>query len=332
MSVPKLSCSEFYQTASELWPPKPAFTEKDYPTLDGKVVIVTGGNSGVGYETVKSLAGTTKAKVYIFARNKNKTKEAIERMKKEILAKYNKSSSNVHFIKIDLSDLETIKGAVEKFLSKESRLDIVIHNAGVMAPPPNSRTSQGYELQFGTNVLGPHLLQKLLDPILKETSKKNQPNESRIVWVSSAAHMFSIKGGINWKDLNYEEKPGARMEIYGQSKACAIIQATQWSIRNPLANVVSVSLSPGALNTNLQRNASCLEKKLGNLILKNARYGAYTELYCALSPDLKTLDSGSFIIPYGRKGKARKDIADVSRNKEGEKLWDYLDKEVGPYC
>ena len=99
--------------------------------------------------------------------------EAIKKIQLEIAKEYNVTNREIKFIQIDLSDLTSIKPAVEEFLKLENRLDIIIHNAGVMTPPVGSETKQGYELQWGTNVLGPHLLQRLLDPLFIKTSETN---------------------------------------------------------------------------------------------------------------------------------------------------------------
>ena len=256
MLAPSLSWAEKKQFLSIFWPPKPTFLPADYPDLAGKVVIVTGGNTGVGYQTAKLMAGVCNAKVYILSRNEEKTKLAIENIQKEIQHEYNKEVK-LRFVKLDLSDLSSIKQSANNFLKEEDRLDIIIHNAGVMTPPMGSKTAQGYDLQWGTNVLGPFLLQKLLDPIFIETSTKNPPNLSRVVWVSSTSHLGApANGGIYWEDVNFEDpsKKYSNGEIYGQSKAGIITNAIQWSKRYSKGNIVSVSLCPGALKTDLQRH------------------------------------------------------------------------------
>lgn len=329
--APKSSWAETKQLLCEIRPSKPTFTEKDYPKLNGKVVVVTGANTGIGYQTVKSLAGSTNAKLYIFARNKQKTLDAIERLKEEVSREY-KKSAEVEFVQVDLSDLDSIKPAAQEFLSKESRLDIIIHNAGVMTPPVGSKTAQGYELQWGTNVIGPHLLQKFLDPLFIATSKTNKPGESRIVWTSSAAHMnTSVRGGIHWHDVNFEKNPNASpFDIYGQSKAGNCIETIQWKLKHPEAtNVTTVTLCPGFLKTELQRNVFGLQARLFNLVLHPARYGAYTELFAALSPSITK--SGEFVIPWGKVGLMRSDVREGAEGENGDKFWKYAEKEIAPY-
>ncbi|CCG22185.1 hypothetical protein CORT_0B04770 [Candida orthopsilosis Co 90-125] len=327
--IPRNSLSDLKQLAHGMWATKPTFKEDQYPSLEGKVVIVTGGNTGLGYETVKSLAGSTKARIYIFSRSKEKTLNAINDLKLEVQKEYGVHNREIGFIQVDLSDLTTIKPAVEEFLKKENRLDIIINNAGVMMPPQGSKTKQGYELQIGTNALGHHLLQRLLDPICIKTSETNPPGLSRIVWLSSTAHMYAPRGGIHWDDIGFKKVPrftsNVKMQLYGQSKAANLIQARTWSRKHGYPNVISSSICPGYLNTDLQRHASAMEKYVYKYVLYPQRMGAYTELYAALSPDVK---DGDHSISFGTPGKGRKDLLN---DEVGDKLWDWLDKETDPY-
>lgn len=327
--IPTRCFADWKQVLHGFWPGKPKFTEKDYPTLEGKVVIVTGGNTGLGYETVKSLAGSTKAKIYIFSRSQEKTSKAIEKIKDEVAREYNVHNREIGFIQVDLSDLNTIKPAVNEFLKKEDRLDIIINNAGVMMPPQGSKTKQGYELQIGTNVLGHHLLQRLLDPSLIKTSKTNPPGLSRIVWLSSTGHMLAPKGGVFWEDIGFEKVPkfttNVKMQLYGQSKAANLIQARTWSRKHGYPNVISSSICPGYLSTDLQRYATSMENLVYKRVLYPQRFGAYTELYAAFSPDVK---DGDHSISFGTPAKAREDLLS---DEVGDKLWSWLDKETDPY-
>ncbi|KAF8659670.1 hypothetical protein AX16_001811, partial [Volvariella volvacea WC 439] len=127
------------------WPPASKFSVDDIPDLTGKVVIVTGGNTGIGKETVKALLAHN-AKVYLAARSQEKASQAI----KDLLQETGKEAI---FLKLDLSDLKSIKRSAEEFQSKEKELHILFNNAGVMFPPVSEITTDGYDLQFGTNVL-----------------------------------------------------------------------------------------------------------------------------------------------------------------------------------
>ena len=316
-------------TFNGFFPCKPTYTEEQYPKLDGKVVIVTGGNTGVGYQTAKSLAGSTNAKVYIFARNKEKALAAIQKMELEVAKEYNKKKIDVHFIKLDLGDLTTIKASADEFLSKEDRLDIIIHNAGVMTPPKGSETTQGFELQLGTNGLGTFLFQKYLDPIFIKTSKNNKPYESRVVWVASTAHFLAPEGGINYADPNFKDTDYPGMGIYGQSKAVNVQQAIAWPKNHPEAkNVLSLSLCPGFLSTELQRHTGSILKKILTWILHDARYGAYTELYAALNPELTAANQGNHIWSFGKLGGIRPDI---EKEENVDKTWAFCEEQIKPF-
>lgn len=124
---------------SALFPPPPTFTDKDLPSLAGKVFIVTGSASGVGFELAKILyvAGGT---VYIAARSTSRCEGAIEKIKTQTGGR--KSTGKLESMVVDLADLGTMKGAVDKFLQRETRLDVLVHNAGVMTPPAGSKGKQ----------------------------------------------------------------------------------------------------------------------------------------------------------------------------------------------
>ena len=181
---------------SQMFPPSPGFTEKQLPDLAGKVslalllspklksrpqvYIVTGSTSRVGYELASLLYGAN-ATVYLAARSEVKLSKAVA----TISATHTMSKGALHTLNLDTSNLTTIKPAVEAFLSRESRLDVLFDNAGVMMPSQGSLSMQGFDLKMSTDCLGPYLLTKLLTPILKETAKKEKLGVVRVVWVTS---------------------------------------------------------------------------------------------------------------------------------------------------
>ncbi|PQE22145.1 hypothetical protein CJF30_00010744 [Rutstroemia sp. NJR-2017a BBW] len=165
---------------TQLFPPKPTFTEKNVPSLVGKVFIVTGGNSGVGLELVKILysrGGT----VYIASRSTTKIDAAIATIK----SIFPKSSGHLKSLRVDLSDLRTISACASTFLAQESRLDVLWNNAGIAQAPADSTTAQGHETNMGVNCLGPFLLTKFLLPILLHTAKASPTASVRVVFTSS---------------------------------------------------------------------------------------------------------------------------------------------------
>ena len=197
---------------------------------------MTGGASGIGLELVKILYAHN-AKVYIAARSEQKASRAITSVENS----FPKSKGELVFIHLDLNDLALVKESAESFLSKESRLDVLWNNAGVMTPPQGSKTKQNYEAQLGTNCLGPFLFTKLLTPLLIETAKSAPRGSVRVCWLaSSAAEVMSPKpGGVDLKNLDYKKEQTAWYK-YGASKAGNVLYAKELAKRYQADGVLSV--------------------------------------------------------------------------------------------
>jgi len=310
---------------SQSFPPKSLFTVEQIPDLTGQVIIVTGGNAGVGKETCKALLNKN-AKVYLAARSKTKADDAIEWLKKETEGKA------PIFLELDLSNLDSIRKSVEEFKSKEQELHVLFNNAGVMAPPVEQKTANGYDLQFGTNVLGHYFFTTLLLPTLIHTAK-NSPlahGHARVVNTSSSAVYFAPKGGIVWNTLGTDEasvaacnKVGTSL-LYGQSKLGNVLFSNELAKRYAEQGIFSVSLNPGNLKTELQRHLSGLYARALDLILYHASYGALTQLWAGTMPD--SIDhNGKFLIPWARVG----DPGAPARDERlAEKLWTWLEEQV----
>lgn len=215
---------------------------------------------------------------------------------KEIKANTPNSTGKLVFLRLDLADLTTIKASVEEFLSKESKLHVLFNNAGVMIPPQGSKTPQGYELQLGTNNIGTFMFTKLLTPILVTTTKTEPPSTVRVVWVSSsAAEAVSYNpGGVPMDNLDYhEDKPGSFK--YGVSKAGNYLHGAEFAKRYRADGVVSITLNPGYLNSDLYRYLGpVLRFILQHTILHPPIFGAYTELFAGLSPSVTIEDTGNW--------------------------------------
>ncbi|KAL2108733.1 hypothetical protein VUR80DRAFT_3415 [Thermomyces stellatus] len=145
----------------------PAFRCQDIPDLRDQVIIVTGGNAGLGLETIRRLSEHNAARIYLAARSQEKAEKAIKELQQA-----NPKVCSILFLKLDLASFESVKSAAADFLSRESRLDILVNNAGIMMTP-EGLTEDGYEIQFGTNVMGPALFTQLLLPILRKTAMVN---------------------------------------------------------------------------------------------------------------------------------------------------------------
>ena len=196
---------------------------------------MTGGATGIGLELVKILYSHN-AKVYIAARSEQKAAKSIT----SVETTFPKSKGELHFLHLDLDDLNAVKQSAASFLVKETRLDVLWNNAGVMVPPRGSKTKQGYEAQLGTNCLGPFLFTKLLTPLLAATAKSTPTGSVRVVWLgSSAAEGFSPKGGVDMTNLDYK-KDQAAWHKYGVSKAGNVFYGKEFARRHKADGILSV--------------------------------------------------------------------------------------------
>ena len=174
----------------------------------------------MGYQLARILYSAN-ATVYVAARTESKATSAIESIKTSLPS----SKGTLHFLKLDLSDLSTIKTSAEEFLHKEDRLDVLVNNAGVMIPGPGAKGAQGYELQYVTNVLGPYLFTKLLLPILRKTAAGSSRGAVRVCWASSTAtDVLSPQGGVTIAEDGSPAftKEGGGPPEYGVSKVRAL--------------------------------------------------------------------------------------------------------------
>jgi len=317
---------------SQAFPPAATFTEKSVDDLKGKVYIVTGANAGVGKELARllySLNGT----VYVAARSAEKAQSAIQWIREQ----HPNAQGILHHLHLDLNDLEGIKSSAEEFLSKEKRLDVLFNNAGVMMPPPGTITKQGYELQLGTNCVAPFLFTKLLTPLMIETAKTEVTGSVRVIWVSSsAAHLFSPTGGVDMQNLDYQTEK-SKEHKYAVSKSGNVLHALEFQRRYRDHGLVSVSLNPGNLTTDLQRHLPFLQAMVIGWMTYPAVNGAYTEFFAGLSPEVAALKQDEWVIPFGRTTKLRRDLADAVKTRDeggsgrAQEFWEWSEKQVEKY-
>lgn len=272
------------------------------------------------------------AKVYMMARSQDKTFEAMDDIKMSVP----KSTGELHFIKLDLGDMPSIKKSAEDFLSKESQLHLLFNNAGVGYPDKGATTKQGYELQLGVNCVGPFGFTKLLAPTMAATAKVSPPGSIRVVWVSSsAAEAITPKAFI--KALPQVEKQGA-MDQYSISKLGNYLHATEFAARYKTAGIVSVSLNPGALDSDFWRNQGGLTTfLLRKTVLHPPVYGAYTNIFAGFSPEITIENSGTHVAPWGQFWKLSKDMVDAAKSKAAggsgiaSEFWEWCDVQWKPY-
>lgn len=309
--------------------PAPTLTETNLPSQIGKVHIVTGGYAGIGEQLVKILYSKG-AKVYVAGRSEEKAKASISRIEAEHTSVEGKGE--LVFLYLDLSDLATIKASAEKFLSQETRLDVLVNNAGVMFPPAGSKGKQDIDLQFVTNCLGPQLFTTCLSPILKQTASTSAPNSVRVIWASSLGiAVLSPTGGVQF-DSAGKLKSFSQQTNYGQTKVGNVLLAIKFQELLKEAGVVSVSFNPGNLASDLQRHTP--GAFLFGWILYHPRFGAYTELWSGWSEDVTIDKKMTYVMPWGRDGSQdfRTDIlAGIEQGDTVEAFWKYCESETLAY-
>lgn len=296
--------------------------------------MITGGNIGLGRESLHQLAKHNPSRIYLTARSREKAETTI----REVNATLPESSqSTIKFLECDLTSFDSIKRAAKTFTSENERLDILMNNAGIMATPA-STTKEGYEIQFGTNHVGHALLTKLLLPTLSKTAKSgpNGTADVRIINLSSGAERFAPKEGIKFGALKSADGGLGTWGRYGQSKLANIYYARALAQRYPELTVVSVH--PGAINTNLVSGPIASygwllaypAKIIGLLFMKTVYQGALGQTWAAVAPISKKegdegVKTGTFYFPVGRTGQGSALSNDEKLTKE---LWDWTEKEL----
>ena len=243
----------------------------------GKVAMVTGANTGIGFEVARALAAK-RARVLIGCRDAGKAAQAIARI----------GGGDVAHLPLDLADLGSVRQAAD-LAAKELRLDALINNAGVMFPPL-TRTAQGFEQQWGVNHLGHFALAALLLPKLAETPG------ARVVVTASLAHK---RGIIQWDDLN-AERGYNRTARYSDSKLANMLHFAELDRRLRAAGspVIALGCHPGIAATELMRHAGPFRvfTPLFGLFLNTAAQGAWPALQAACDPAAK---GGDYFGPTG---------------------------------
>jgi NAD(P)-dependent dehydrogenase (short-subunit alcohol dehydrogenase family) len=206
------------------------------PSQIGKTAVVTGGTSGLGYETARALAEAG-AEVILTGRDDRKGLQAVESISREV------TGARVHYEQLDLASLASVADFAKRMGSARQSLNLLINNAGVMALPRRQVTADGFEMQFGTNHLGHFALTARLMPLLRQASG------SRVVSVSSLAHRT---GFIDFSDLQ-GERLYSSWKAYGQSKLACLMFALELQRRSDGAGwgLVSSAAHPGFARTNL---------------------------------------------------------------------------------
>jgi NAD(P)-dependent dehydrogenase (short-subunit alcohol dehydrogenase family) len=246
------------------------WTTADIPDQTGRVAVVTGANTGLGYETASALAAKG-ARVVLAVRNVDKGKAAAT------LTSQRNPGASVAVQELDLTSLDSIRAAADQLRSDHESINLLINNAGVMMTP-KSTTKDGFELQFGTNHLGHFALTNLLlDRVLAAPG-------SRIVTVSSQGHRFVR--GIRFDDLQWE-RSYSRVGAYGQAKLANLLFTYELQRRLQGTNTIAVAAHPGGSNTELARNMPAALRGLTTVLaplMQGPDMGALPTLRAATDP------------------------------------------------
>ena len=301
---------------SEKW------TAADIPDLTGKVVIITGANSGIGYESTLELARKG-AEVILASRDQLKAERAIQNIRREI------PGAKLKFIQVDLASLESIRNFADDFKENYDRLDILLNNAGIMLIP-YGRTEDGFERTVGTNHLGHFALTGLvLERLIKTPG-------ARVVNVASNAH---YGGEMDFEDLLFEEKGAyTPMKAYGRSKLANLLftYELQRRFQSKGYDVIALAAHPGISATELANHLffnliSWLIQPAMKLVFQSSAMGALPSLRAAVDPEAR----GSQY--YGPGGKGERsgypvvvDSNSASKNVEdAQSLWDISEELTG---
>ncbi len=288
--------------------------------MDGKVVVITGCNTGIGKETVVDLCNRG-AKVIMACRSKERMQATTD----EVMSRTN-GTAKIDQVELDLSSFESIRRCAKKINETEEKIDVLINNAGVMMCPL-MRTKDGLEMQMGTNHFGHFLFTNLLLDKIKSAAP------SRIVTVSSRAHIRTPKMDLD--DLNCEKKPYNTHDVYAQSKLANVLFSQELARRLKGTGVTTYSLHPGAVFTELGRHiedyfgpfkilARALFYPILSFCFKSAKDGAQTTITCAVDPMLE-----------GETGKYYSDCEEHDTSPAAKddmiakRLWDISEKVVG---
>ncbi|KAJ5456406.1 hypothetical protein N7530_011680 [Penicillium desertorum] len=285
--------------------------ERDIRSLDGKVILVTGGNAGIGKETILQLAKHRPSRIYMAARTESKARESIESLQSQL-----SSPADIRFLALDLSSFKSIRAAADKFKSDSDRLDILILNA----------------VQLGTNHTGHFLLTKLLLPTLQKTidlqRAKDEVPDVRVVTLASAAHAV---GPSTFEEIT--STPGllasSTWTRYGASKSANILFASELARRHP--DILSIAVHPGAVDSGLYGHTKGLNSMMkyglaaaGSMFFRSVATGALNSLWAA-GTQSENIINGAYYTPIGYRSGGTATVQDAQL---AHRLWDWTEAQV----
>lgn len=308
--------------AADRHPPKPDWSAEDMPTQEGRIVLVTGGTSGMGYEDALALARAG-AKVIIAARNSERGAQTLARIRKEV------PNARVEFEQVDLADLASVRDLAQRLKRSLPLLDVVINNAAIMAPAERSTSVDGFERQLATNYLGHFALTGQLMPLLRKSL------DARVVNVSSLA---AARGVINFEDLQAEQGYDP-LAAYAQSKLAMLQWTSALQRRSEAAGwgIRSFAAHPGVAVTELVERGPGLNSEFGQRWAvdrdkyHSAAQGAVSTLYAATALEVV---AGAYYGPVGEEQK-RGPLgfaalpAAAAREEDADRLWRLSEELTG---
>jgi NAD(P)-dependent dehydrogenase (short-subunit alcohol dehydrogenase family) len=300
----------------------------DIPDQTGRTVLVTGANSGLGLRSAEALAGKG-ATVLMACRNPARAEEA--RAKVAAIA----TGPAPVTVPLDLADLASVRASAAEVVQHTQRLDVLLNNAGIMAPP-FGRTADGFEMQFGTNHLGHFALTGVLLPTLLRSDRP------RVVTTSSTMHRV---GDQDWDDPRYDTRTYRRWTAYGRSKLANLLFMRELARRADAAasDLVSAAAHPGYASTHLQGTSarssgnllgqvSAAVMAIGNgLVAQSAEAGARPQLYAATMPDVAPGDYFGPDGPFEMRGSPKRvgTTAAARDDAAAQRLWSLSEELTG---
>lgn len=284
--------------------------------LSGKTYLITGGNSGIGYEAVRNFASRG-ASVILVCRSENKGRRALEDVRLET------GNDSLFLYLADFSSLGSVNQIAKKISEDFSKIDVLCNNVGG-ANATRTLTGEGFETTFVTNHLSGFLLTKMLLPLLSASTNEEA---ARVIFTSSYGHSHSA---LNFDDLELIDGYSS-LRAYGRSKLMNLLTAREFSLRFQRENIVFSSFHPGAVRTPIWSKGGLAARFIGFVLfpfLINVKRGSDTFIWLASSQDREAIEAdGQYF--YKRK---RTRVSNHATAEAASKLWDLTEKLVAPFA
>ncbi|KAI0356793.1 NAD(P)-binding protein [Trametes cingulata] len=296
-------------TWSHHFSPQAEWSLDDMPDQSGKVFLITGGNTGLGFATAKALLGRN-AKVYITSRDRERGQAAVDQLRRV--------SEAIHMLQLDLCDLYSVRRAAGECMRREQSLHVLINNAGVMCPPTSLLTRQRYDYQFGVNVLGHFYLTRLLLPVLLSTAKATAQKVRVINYTCDIPPSCRIDYTTLMDGPVRRKRTAAQLHL--QSKLANLLFSLELADQYAEQGIVSIAVNPGKVYTDLTRHSRGVGTAVRNMLSYDISKGVVTPLFAATAPQAERMN-GKLLLPWAHVGEIPTSL--LARC-AGETLWDWL--------